>query len=195
MVLIPSLLTLSRHQSSVKTPELNACFTNPYVIVSSVSSGLLCSVSTTSDNSKLQLTSSIKSHDGAQLGQYFCLYHWLARCQLLNSFPTFSSDPVTFAFWDSLPPNNITLNPINKKTDQSFRSLDLHWCSCSCHSTYKVVYIFKHNSTFWKVLSETELKFCSKLTSFRSQTWLLLLVCLRKCFPFEYPKECCSIQF
>ena len=27
-----------------------------------------------------------------------------------------------------------------------------------------------------KVLSETELKFCSKLTSFCSQTWLLLLV-------------------
>ena len=34
--------------------------------------------------------------------------------------------------------------------------------------------------SIWKVLSETELKFSSKLTSFRSQTWLLLLVCLGK---------------
>ena len=47
--------------------------------------------------------------------------------------------------------------------------------------------------SIWKVLSETELKFSSKLTSFCSQTWLLLLICLGKCFPLEYPKECCSI--
>ena len=53
---------------------------------------------------------------------------------------------------------------------------------------------FKHES-IRKVLFETELKFCSKVTSFRSQTWLLLLVCLGKCFPFEKPKDCCSIQF
>ena len=33
---------------------------------------------------------------------------------------------------------------------------------------------------FWKVLSETVLKLSSKLTSFYSQTWLLLLVCLGK---------------
>ena len=47
---------------------------------------------------------------------------------------------------------------------------------------------------FERFLFETELKFCSKLTSFCSQTWLLLLVCLGKCFPFEIPKDCCSIQ-
>ena len=46
-----------------------------------------------------------------------------------------------------------------------------------------------------KVLFETELKFCSKVTSFHSQTWLFLLVCLGKCFPFEKPKDCCTIQF
>ena len=46
-----------------------------------------------------------------------------------------------------------------------------------------------------RVLFETELKFCSKVTSFHSQTWLLLLVCLGKCFPFEKPKDCSSIQF
>ena len=51
----------------------------------------------------------------------------------------------------------------------------------------------QHSRLLWKVLSETELRFSSKLTSFCSQTWLLLLVCLGKCFPLEYPKECCSI--
>ena len=44
-----------------------------------------------------------------------------------------------------------------------------------------------------KVLSETQLKFSSKLMSFHSQTWLLLLVCLGKCFSLESPKKCCSI--
>ena len=38
----------------------------------------------------------------------------------------------------------------------------------------------KYNlDSIWKVLYETELKLSSKLTSFHSQTWLLLLlVCL-----------------
>ena len=60
-----------------------------------------------------------------------------------------------------------------------------------------VVYQISHSviESIWKVLSETELKFSSKLTSFCSQRWLLLLVCLGKCFPLECPKECCSIQF
>ena len=65
------------------------------------------------------------------------------------------------------------------------------------HTQHKEsMYQISHSviESIWKVLSETELKFSSKLTSFHSQTWLLLLVCLGKCFPFEYPKEC-SIQF
>ena len=53
----------------------------------------------------------------------------------------------------------------------------------------------QYSSSIREVLFETELKFCSKVTSFCSQTWLLLLVCLGKCFPFEKPKDCCSIQF
>ena len=47
--------------------------------------------------------------------------------------------------------------------------------------------------SIWKVLSETELKLSSKLTSFCSQTWLLLLVCLGKCIALRYPKKCCSL--
>ena len=48
-----------------------------------------------------------------------------------------------------------------------------------------VVLVWKKDGklSIWKVLSETELKFSSKLTSFCSQTWLLLLVCLGNVFP------------
>ena len=49
--------------------------------------------------------------------------------------------------------------------------------------------------SIWDVLSETELKLSSKLTSFCSQTWLLLLVCLGKCFTLRYSQKCCSLQF
>ena len=47
--------------SSLETPELDASLDEPDAIPSSVSSGFLCSVSTLSDNSKLQLASSIES--------------------------------------------------------------------------------------------------------------------------------------
>ena len=41
---------------------------------------------------------------------------------------------------------------------------------------YGSLVFFQHTSWWiWKVLFERELNFCSKLTSFHSQTWLLLL--------------------
>ena len=54
---LDSILTDSR-----ETPELNTSLDEPDVITSSVSSGFLCSVSTLSDISKLQLAPSIRSH-------------------------------------------------------------------------------------------------------------------------------------
>ena len=48
--------------NSLETPELNASLGEADTIPSSVSSGFLCSVSTISDNSKLQLAPSIRSH-------------------------------------------------------------------------------------------------------------------------------------
>ena len=47
---------------SLKTPELDTSLEELDVITSSVSSGFLCSVSTLSDNSKLQLAPSICTH-------------------------------------------------------------------------------------------------------------------------------------
>ena len=63
-----------------------------------------------------------------------------------------------------------------------------------CVQTVMIIKKFdEHNEDILKVLYETELKFCSELTSFCSQTWLLLLVCLGKCFALRYPKNCCSL--
>ena len=47
---------------SLETPELDTSLDEPDVITSSVSSGFLCSVSTLSDNSKLQLAPSIQMY-------------------------------------------------------------------------------------------------------------------------------------
>ena len=47
---------------SIKTPELDTSLDEPYTITSSVSFGFLCSVSTISDTSKLQLVARIGCH-------------------------------------------------------------------------------------------------------------------------------------
>ena len=47
---------------SFKTPELDTSLEEPDAVTSSVSSRLLCLVSTLSDNSKMQLASSIHTH-------------------------------------------------------------------------------------------------------------------------------------
>ena len=70
---------------SGKNLKLDASFTEPDSIISSVSSRFLHSVSTISDTSKLQLAPRIKSCKlWCQAGDYFCLYQWQARCKHLN---------------------------------------------------------------------------------------------------------------
>ena len=91
----------------------------PDAIISSVSSGFLHLASTISDTSKLQLATSIRSHK--------------LKCQtrtLLGPVPLaikmsasklicyFSSHPDIFGFWSSIPPDNITFTPANRKADQ-----------------------------------------------------------------------------
>ena len=58
---------------SIKTQELDASFEKPDGVLSSVSSEILCLVSTISNTSKLQLAPSIKSHK-----------FWQARHQYLS---------------------------------------------------------------------------------------------------------------
>ena len=70
---------------SIDALELDASFDEADGVLSSVSSGFLCLVNTISDNSRLQLASSIKSCKlWCQAGICFSLYHWKVKCQLLS---------------------------------------------------------------------------------------------------------------
>ena len=70
---------------SLETPELDASLDEPDAIQFSVSSGFLCLVSTLSDNSKLQLAPTIRSHKVcARLGLFLYPCLWLPRCLYIN---------------------------------------------------------------------------------------------------------------
>ena len=92
----------------------------PDAITSSVSSGFLCSVSTLSDNSELQLAPSIHTH------KLWCQTRALLAPVSLSTEMSasklilyFSSHPAAFGFQASIPPDNISLNSANRKADQS----------------------------------------------------------------------------
>ena len=68
----------------IKTLELDASFDEPDTMPSSVPSGFLCSFSTISDNSKLQLASSIKFKLWCQARVMLLAVQWQEKCQPLN---------------------------------------------------------------------------------------------------------------
>ena len=63
------------------------------------------------------LRSNVVSY-GGRLGHSFYLYYRQIKCQSLCWFITFSSHPAVFGFQASLPLDNITLNPANKRINQ-----------------------------------------------------------------------------
>ena len=111
---------------SLETPELVTSLDEPDVITSSVSSGFLCSVTTLSDNSKLQLAPSIQTH------QLWCparallvpvsLATKMSASKLIHYF---SNHPTAFGFWASTLLDNITLNSANRKADQSLTDFQI----------------------------------------------------------------------
>ena len=100
------------------------------------------------DNLTLQLVHGIKSHN------LCCCTHILplsvslvgemSASKLIHYFP---SHPAAFMFWASSPLDNITLNPANKKIDQSIWFSNLYCCGCSCHRQ-----LISHT---WTVLVDT----------------------------------------
>ena len=103
----------------IDTPDLNAFLDEADAVLSSVSSFSVCSVSTVSDTCRPLLAPSIKS----------CKLWCQARTLLLPALKVgkmstsklihyFSCHPAAFGFWDSLLPDNITLNPASKRIDQ-----------------------------------------------------------------------------
>ena len=92
----------------------------PDVITSSVSSGFLHSVSTLSDNSKLQLAPSIHTHKlWCQARGLLAPVSLATKMSASKLIHYFSSHPAAFGFQASTPPDNITLNSANRKADQS----------------------------------------------------------------------------
>ena len=105
---------------SLKTPELDTSLDEPDVITSSVSSGFLHSISTLSDNSKLQLASSIHTCTLWCQARALLAPVSLATKMLVSKLiHYFSSHPAAFGFQASTPPDNISLNSANRKADQS----------------------------------------------------------------------------
>ena len=99
---------------SLETPELDAFLDEPDAITSSVSSWFLCLVSTLSDNSKLQLASSIRSHKlwcqaRALLAPVPLATNKMSASKLICYF---SSHPAAFGFQSLTPSDNIPLTSI-----------------------------------------------------------------------------------
>ena len=106
--------------NSLETPELDTSLDEPDAIPSSGSSGLLCSVSTLSDNSKLQLTPSIRSHKlWCQARALLAPVPLAAKMSASKLINYFSSYPAAFRFWSSIPPDNFTMTSASRKNDQT----------------------------------------------------------------------------
>ena len=104
---------------STKMPELDASFDKPDV-TSSVSSRFPCSTITVTDNSKVQLAPSTKSHKLLCQARVLLLPVQMAgKMSTSKLIHYFSSHPEAFGFKASSPPD-ITLNLAKKKTSQSF---------------------------------------------------------------------------
>ena len=105
---------------SLETPELDTSLDESDVITSLVSSGFLHLVSTLSDNSKLQLAPSICTHKlWCQARALLAPVSLATKMSASKLIHYFSSHPAAFGFWASTPPDNITLNSVNRKGDQS----------------------------------------------------------------------------
>ena len=101
--------------------ELDTSFDEPDVISSSFSLGFLHSVSTISDTSKPQLAPSIRSHKlWCQARTLLLPVSFAIMMSASKLILYFSSHPAAFVFQSSTPPDNITLNPANRKANQSF---------------------------------------------------------------------------
>ena len=105
---------------SLETPELDTSLDEPDAITSSVSSDFLCSINTLSDNSKLQLAPSIRSHKlWCQARALLATVPLATKMSASKLIHYFSSHLAAFGFWSSTPPDNITLSIANRKADQS----------------------------------------------------------------------------
>ena len=102
---------------TVSTQELDESLHEANAIPST---GFLHSVSTVSDNSRLQVAPSIKYHKlWSQARALLLAVLQAGKKSSSKPIHYFSGHPATFGFLTSLLPGNITLSPANKGVDQS----------------------------------------------------------------------------
>ena len=116
---------------SLKTLELDTSLDEPDAIISSVSSGFLCSVSTLSDNAPSIQTHKLWCQARALLAPV-SLATKMSASKLIHYF---SSHPAAFGFQASTPPDNIILNFANRKADESLSLFFQTGVGAAAHAT------------------------------------------------------------
>ena len=108
------------------------------------SSGFLCSVSTLSDNCKLQLAPSIRTHKlWCQTRGLLAPVPLATKMSASKLICYFSSHPATFGFWLLTPPDNITLTSANRKAYQSLSDLQTG-VGAATHATLDTEQLISH---------------------------------------------------
>ena len=116
----------------------------PNAIPSSVSFGFLHLVSTLSDNSKLQLAPSIRSHKlWCQARALLAPVPLATKMSASKLIHYFSSHHAAFGFWSSTPLDNITLTSANRKADQSLSDLQTG-VGAAAHATLDTEQLISH---------------------------------------------------
>ena len=129
---------------SLETPDLDTSLQESDAVTSSVSLGFLHSVSTVSDNSKLQLAPSIRTHKlWCQARALLAPVSLATKMSASKLICYFSSHPAAFGFWASIPPDNISLNSANRKVDQSLSDFQTG-LGATAHATLDTEQLISH---------------------------------------------------
>ena len=129
---------------SLETLELDTSLQESDAVTSSVSSGFLHSVSTISDNSKLQLAPSIYTCKlWCQAWALLAPVSLATKMSASKLIHYFSSHPAAFGFWASTPPDNISLNLANRKVDQSLSDFQTG-LGAAAHATLDTEQLISH---------------------------------------------------
>ena len=130
--------------NSLETPKLDTSLDWPDAITSLVSSGFLHLVSTLSDNSKLQLAPSIRSHKlWFQARVLLVPVSLAAKMSTSKLIHYFSSHPEVYRFQSSTVPDNITLTSANRKADQSLSDFHIG-VDAAAHATLDSEQLISH---------------------------------------------------
>ena len=129
---------------SLETLDLDTSLQESDAVTSSVSSGFLHSVSTISDNSKLQLAPSIRTHKlWCQARVLLAPVSLATKMSASKLIHYFSRHPAAFRFWASTPPDNISLNLANRKVDQSLSDFQTG-LGAAAHATLDTEQLISH---------------------------------------------------